>query len=105
MYIVYDNFYFCTEAGKPCRESDDGTSSSNNQYDALKMIGIFAIGWRNLLKHAIPGIPDDLKELYKTVWEISQREIIDMAADRAAYIDQSQSLNLYIASPSYAKCA
>jgi ribonucleoside-diphosphate reductase subunit M1 len=52
----------------------------------------------------IPGIPDDLKELYKTVWEISQREIIDMAADRAAYIDQSQSLNLHIASPSYAKC-
>uniref|UniRef100_A0AC35GG73 Uncharacterized protein n=1 Tax=Panagrolaimus sp. PS1159 TaxID=55785 RepID=A0AC35GG73_9BILA len=41
----HDNFYTCTEAEKPCSESDDGTSSSNNQYDALKMIGIFAIGW------------------------------------------------------------
>uniref|UniRef100_A0A914PYB6 Uncharacterized protein n=1 Tax=Panagrolaimus davidi TaxID=227884 RepID=A0A914PYB6_9BILA len=41
----HDNFYLCTEAGKPCRKSDDGTSSSNNQHDALKMIGFFVIGW------------------------------------------------------------
>uniref|UniRef100_A0A914NZF4 Uncharacterized protein n=1 Tax=Panagrolaimus davidi TaxID=227884 RepID=A0A914NZF4_9BILA len=37
--------FICTEAGKPCRENDDGTSSSNTQHDALKMIGIFVIGW------------------------------------------------------------
>ncbi len=43
----------------------------------------------------IPGIPAELKELYKTAWEISQRTIIDMAADRGAYICQSQSLNLF----------
>jgi ribonucleoside-diphosphate reductase alpha chain len=42
-------------------------------------------------------IPDDLKELYKTVWEIKQRTLIDMAADRGAFICQSQSLNLFIA--------
>jgi len=51
----------------------------------------------------IPGMPDDLKALYKTVWEIKQRTVIDMAADRGAYICQSQSLNLFIAEPSVAK--
>ena len=51
----------------------------------------------------IPGIPDDLKELYKTVWEISQKAIIDMAADRGAYICQSQSMNLFVENPNYGK--
>lgn len=45
---------------------------------------------------SIPGIPQDLKNLYKTVWEISQKAIIDMAADRGAFICQSQSLNLFL---------
>jgi len=44
----------------------------------------------------IAEIPQDVKDLYKTVWEIKQRSIIDMAADRGAYICQSQSLNLFI---------
>jgi ribonucleoside-diphosphate reductase alpha chain len=43
----------------------------------------------------VPGIPDDLKRLYKTIWEISQKVLIDMAAARGPYICQSQSLNLY----------
>ena len=51
----------------------------------------------------IEGIPEDLKALYKTVWEISQKNIIKMAADRGAYIDQSQSLNIHIAEPNYGK--
>lgn len=51
----------------------------------------------------VPNIPDDLKKLYKTVWELSQRVIIDMAADRAAFIDQSQSLNLFVAEPNYGR--
>ncbi|CAG8740702.1 15821_t:CDS:2, partial [Acaulospora morrowiae] len=51
----------------------------------------------------VPGIPDELKALYKTTWELSQKTIIDMAADRGAFIDQSQSLNIHIAEPSYAK--
>jgi ribonucleoside-diphosphate reductase subunit M1 len=51
----------------------------------------------------IRQIPDDIKELYKTVWEISQKVIIDMAADRGAYIDQSQSLNIHIADANFGK--
>ena len=51
----------------------------------------------------IDGIPQEIKELYKTAWEIKQRSIIDMAADRGAFIDQSQSLNLFMESPNYKK--
>jgi ribonucleoside-diphosphate reductase alpha chain len=51
----------------------------------------------------IHEIPENLKELYKTVWEIKQRNLIDMAADRGAYICQSQSLNLFVDSPSTSK--
>ncbi|XP_060084097.1 ribonucleoside-diphosphate reductase large subunit-like [Ylistrum balloti] len=51
----------------------------------------------------IPEIPDDIKRLYKTVWEISQKTVIKMAADRGAFIDQSQSLNVHIAEPNYGK--
>jgi ribonucleoside-diphosphate reductase subunit M1 len=48
-------------------------------------------------------IPQDLKDLYKTVWEIPQRTIIDMAADRAPFIDQSQSLNIHMREPTKRK--
>lgn len=51
----------------------------------------------------IKGIPDDLKAVYKTVWEISQKVVLQMAADRGAFIDQSQSLNIHIAQPNYGK--
>jgi ribonucleoside-diphosphate reductase alpha chain len=51
----------------------------------------------------IPEIPQDIKELYKTVWEIKQRAIIDMAADRGAFICQSQSLNIFIQNANFAK--
>ena len=51
----------------------------------------------------INEIPDNIKELYKTVWEIKQKAIIDMAADRGAYICQSQSLNLFIQNANFAK--
>jgi len=49
----------------------------------------------------VQGIPDRIKALYKTVWEISQKVIIDMAADRGAFICQSQSLNIHLAAPSF----
>ena len=48
-------------------------------------------------------IPEKLKEIYRTVWEIPQRSIIDMSADRGAFIDQSQSLNIFMENPSLAK--
>ncbi len=51
----------------------------------------------------IEEIPASLKEIYKTVWEIKQRTIIDMAADRGAFICQSQSLNLFVEQPNFAK--
>ncbi len=69
--------------------------------------------WNNNMKNKIiaangsvqniPEIPADIKELYKTVWEIKQRNLIDMAADRGAYICQSQSLNLFVDSPTTSK--
>eukprot|EP00026_Physarum_polycephalum_P002324 Phypoly_transcript_02330.p1 GENE.Phypoly_transcript_02330~~Phypoly_transcript_02330.p1 ORF type:complete len:815 (+),score=129.17 Phypoly_transcript_02330:68-2512(+) len=49
----------------------------------------------------VDEIPDDLKDIYKTVWEIKQRALIDMAADRGAFIDQSQSFNVFIGQPSF----
>jgi len=52
---------------------------------------------------AVDGIPSKVKEIYKTVWEIRQRSIIDMAADRGAYICQSQSLNLFVDTPTASK--
>merc|ERR1719445_758092 len=52
---------------------------------------------------SLEGVPDDIKELYKTVWEVSQKTIIQMAADRGAFIDQSQSLNIHVAEPNYGK--
>jgi ribonucleoside-diphosphate reductase alpha chain len=51
----------------------------------------------------IEEIPQELKEIYKTVWEIKQRSLIDMAADRGAFICQSQSLNMFIDNPNFAK--
>lgn len=47
----------------------------------------------------IPEIPDDVKAIYKTVWEISQKKVLDLAADRGAFICQSQSLNVHLAAP------
>ena len=69
--------------------------------------------WNDSLKNQLMGangsiqnikeIPDNIKELYKTAWEISQKTILDMAADRGAYIDQSQSLNIFMENANYAK--
>jgi ribonucleoside-diphosphate reductase alpha chain len=51
----------------------------------------------------VPEIPTHLKEIYKTVWEIKQRDVIDMAADRGAYIDQTQSMNIFMEGANFAK--
>ena len=51
----------------------------------------------------IPDLPQELKDLYRTVWELSQKAIIDMAADRGAFICQSQSMNLFVENPNYGK--
>lgn len=69
--------------------------------------------WNEEMKHRlmaangsvqnIPGIPDHIKMLYRTVWELSQKAIIDMAADRGAYICQSQSMNLFVENANFSK--
>ncbi len=69
--------------------------------------------WNEEMKHAIianngsvqhiDGIPQELKELYKTAYEIKQKAIIDMSADRGAFICQSQSLNIFVEDPNYKK--
>jgi ribonucleoside-diphosphate reductase subunit M1 len=51
----------------------------------------------------ISEIPDDLKAIYRTVWEIKQKTIVDMAIDRGCYIDQSQSLNIHMDQPNFGK--
>ncbi|BAV94280.1 ribonucleoside-diphosphate reductase subunit alpha [Ichthyobacterium seriolicida] len=72
----------------------------------LKNIGIWSNDMRakiiinNGSVQSINEIPDDIKEIYKTVWEMSQRVVIDMSADRAPFICQSQSMNLWLSSPS-----
>jgi ribonucleoside-diphosphate reductase alpha subunit len=51
----------------------------------------------------IPDIPDDIKAIYKTAWELSQKAIIDQAADRGAFVDQSQSMNVFVENPTIGK--
>ncbi|XP_064607569.1 ribonucleoside-diphosphate reductase large subunit-like [Liolophura sinensis] len=75
----------------------------------LTELGLWNDDFKNkLIAHGgsvqnIDEVPDNIKKLYKTVWEISQKTVINMAADRGAYIDQSQSLNIHIAEPNYGK--
>ena len=72
-------------------------------------LGLWNEGMKNRLIEAngsvqsIPEIPQNVKDLYKTVWEISQKVIIEMAADRGAYICQSQSMNIHIQDPNFGK--
>ena len=72
-------------------------------------LGLWDEGMKNRLIEAngsvqnMPDIPQNIKDLYKTVWEISQKVIIDMAADRGAYICQSQSMNVHIQDPNFGK--
>ena len=75
----------------------------------LVNLGLWNDGLKNKLMSTsgsvqnIDEIPDNLKALYKTAWEISQRVVIDMAADRGAYICQSQSLNIFMENANFGK--
>ena len=72
-------------------------------------LGLWSLEMKDeILRHkgsiqAIAGIPEHIKELYKTTWEIKQKNVIDMAADRGAYIDQSQSMNIHMIDANPAK--
>jgi len=75
----------------------------------LKKIGLWSKDMKDLMVKAggsiqnIVDIPDDIKNLYRTVWEIKMKDVIDMAADRGRFIDQSQSMNLFMESPTLSK--
>jgi ribonucleoside-diphosphate reductase alpha chain len=93
------------------RETLSGDFLQVNNYLVadLKERGLWTEDVRNEIKRAegsvqdVDAIPDDLKAIYRTAWEIPMRSLIDMAADRGAYIDQSQSLNLFMETPSIGK--
>jgi ribonucleoside-diphosphate reductase alpha chain len=107
----------CTECIEPQtsnlfkRETLSGEFLQINGYLVrdLKARGLWTETVREAIKESegsvqnVPVIPDDLKLLYRTVWEIPQRSLIDMAAERGAFIDQSQSLNLFMAQPNIGK--
>ncbi len=93
------------------RETLSGEFLQVNRYLVadLQARGLWTQQVRDDLKRAdgsvqtVPGIPDDLKVLYRTAWELPQKALIDLAAARQPYIDQSQSLNLFMASPTIGK--
>ncbi len=73
--------------------------------DELKKLGLWTAEMRDAIKLAegsiqsIPQIPEPLRQIYRTAWELPMRSLIDMAAERGAFIDQSASLNLFMESP------
>jgi ribonucleoside-diphosphate reductase alpha chain len=93
------------------RETLSGEFLQINNYlvNDLKSRGLWTHEIRTRIKLAegsiqdIEEIPEDIRALYRTVWELPMRALIDMAADRGAYIDQSQSLNLFSESPDISK--
>jgi ribonucleoside-diphosphate reductase alpha chain len=90
------------------RETLSGDFLQVNRYlvDELKKLGLWTLEVRDAIKLAegsiqgIDGIPDPLKAVYRTAWELPQKALIDLAAARGPYLDQSQSLNLFMESPS-----
>ncbi len=93
------------------RETLSGDFLQINRYLVieLKKLGLWNEDMRNRLKmsdgsvQGIREIPEEVRAIYRTVWEIPMRSLIDMAADRGAFIDQSQSLNLFVQNPNIGK--
>ena len=93
------------------RETLSGEFIQVNKYlvEALKARGLWNDEIRNIVKHnegsiqTIGEIPEDVRRVFRTVWEVPQKSLIDLAAGRGAFIDQSQSLNLFMESPTIGK--
>ncbi|KRB10338.1 ribonucleoside-diphosphate reductase [Lysobacter sp. Root690] len=89
------------------RETLSGDFLVVNKYlvEELKKLGMWTAEMRDRIKMAegsiqsVTEVPEALRQVYRTAWELPMRSLIDMAAERGAYIDQSQSLNLFIESP------
>ncbi len=93
------------------RETMSGEFLQVNRYliNDLKRVGLWSAEMRSKIIEAegsiqnIPEIPQEIRDLYKTTWEISQKDLIDMAVDRSTFICQSQSLNLFLEDPTVGK--
>lgn len=93
------------------RETLSGEFLQVNTYlvEELKRLGLWDDTARQALREAngsvqeLPGLPEDVRTLYRTAWELPQRSLIELAAARTPYIDQSQSLNLFMAAPTIGK--
>ena len=93
------------------RETLSGDFLQINNYlvRSLKQLGLWTEAVRTKIKRAegsvqdIQELPERLREVYRTAWEIPMRSLVDMAADRGAYIDQSQSVNLFMETPTIGK--
>ncbi|GAA1533959.1 ribonucleoside-diphosphate reductase subunit alpha [Dactylosporangium maewongense] len=93
------------------RETMSGEFLQVNTYlvRELKARGLWTAAVREQIKRAegsvqaVDGLPEDVRSLFRTAWELPQRALIDLAAARAPYIDQSQSLNLFMAAPTIGK--
>ncbi|MFF4949313.1 ribonucleoside-diphosphate reductase subunit alpha [Streptomyces chattanoogensis] len=93
------------------RETLSGEFLQVNAYliEELKALGLWDARTRDALREAngsvqeVSWIPEEVRSRYRTAWEIPQRALIDMAAARTPYLDQSQSLNLFMASPTIGK--
>ena len=93
------------------RETLSGEFLQINTYlvKKLKEMGLWNPSIRNKIKQNdgsiqnISEIPEDIRQIFRTSWELPMRSLIDMAANRGAFIDQSQSLNLFIESPTIGK--
>ena len=89
------------------RETLSGDFLQVNRYlvEELKQLGLWSEELRNAIKLAdgsiqgLEELPKELRDIYRTAWEVPMRALIDLAADRGAYIDQSQSLNLFMENP------
>jgi ribonucleoside-diphosphate reductase alpha chain len=93
------------------RETLSGDFLQVNRYlvRELEALGLWNEAMRQKLKQGegsiqeVPGISDEVRSIYRTAWEVPMRSLIDMAAERGAFIDQSQSLNLFVESPNIGK--
>ena len=98
----------CDWSSDVCSSDLSGDFLQVNRYlvTELKKLGHWTPEMRDAIKMAegsiqgIPQIPETLRHIYRTAWELPMRSLIDMAADRGAFIDQSASLNLFMESPS-----
>ena len=85
------------------------TIINKHLFKDLEDLGLWSEEMSNKLLHfrgsvqSIPEIPSYIKNVYKTVWEIKQKDLIDMSADRGVFVDQSQSLNIFMEEPTYKK--